>query len=100
MFFILLVLSISVVSQFFKHFTKVEKVTIRWRWIALSGLRTTGPRTMDSMYEDYYRVAVRVYVWTKNTLMFQANALEDVEKVRSTNYGMSVLEIHYYIIPY
>jgi hypothetical protein len=43
MFFILLVSSISVVSQFFKHFTKVEKVTIRW--IALFGLRTTGPST-------------------------------------------------------
>ena len=30
MFFILLVSSISVVSQFFKHFTKVEKITIWW----------------------------------------------------------------------
>ena len=30
MFFILLVSSISLVSQFFKHFTKVEKITIRW----------------------------------------------------------------------
>jgi hypothetical protein len=33
--------SISIVSQFLKHFTKVEKITIRW--IALSDLRTTGP---------------------------------------------------------
>ena len=32
----------SVVSQFFKHFAKVEKITIPW--IALSDLRTTGPR--------------------------------------------------------
>jgi hypothetical protein len=48
MFFILLVSSISVVSQFFKHFTKVEKITIRW--IALSDLRTTGPS------ELYYNI--------------------------------------------
>jgi hypothetical protein len=34
--------SCVVVSQVFKHFTKVEKITIRW--IALSDLRTTGPR--------------------------------------------------------
>jgi hypothetical protein len=58
------------------------------------------PPNSEAWRRHCYRVAVRVYVWTKNTLMFQANALEDVEKVRSTNYGMSVLEIHYYIIPY
>ena len=46
MFFILLVSSISVVSQFFKHFTKVEKITIQW--IALSDLGTTDPCSIYS----------------------------------------------------
>jgi hypothetical protein len=39
------VVCIRIVSQFFKHFIKVEKITIRCRWIALSDLRTTGPKS-------------------------------------------------------
>ena len=45
MFYILHVSSISVVSQFFKHFTKVEKITIRW--IALLDVNISQEMTME-----------------------------------------------------
>jgi hypothetical protein len=52
MFFILLVSSLSVVSQFSSTFNrKVEKITIRW--IAQSGLRTTGPTPLVFSYLWY-----------------------------------------------
>jgi hypothetical protein len=69
MFFILLVSSISVVSQFFKHFTKVEKITIRW--IALSDLRTTGPRWFERYLQFMYSLSgLRV---GKNELQFSSS---------------------------
>jgi hypothetical protein len=54
--FFILVSSISVVSQFFKHFTKVEKITIRW--IALSDLRTTDPWTVVVFVSHYVSIII------------------------------------------